>query len=365
LSIGDVFKRFGEEVRKIINFDRITLNLVDLDRGVYFAPYSTGTALPVILPDKVMPLEGSPAEEVVKTLRPLLLNPTEGSDVLDKNPGIIEEFSIGLRSFMFVPLVFNDEIIGVLHFRSMTLDEYGTKQVDLAEHVAAQIAGAITNSVLHAAQAETEGALQKAHDDLERQVEQRTAELVATNEQLRDEIEVRSLAEGQLRSANADLIGAQSMIRSANEFTDTILLNLPVGVAILAAPDFRYVKINNTLAQLNQRSVEDHIGRTLAEIIPDAAINILPRMKQVVETGKTYPSTEFSAKMIPGSDTRNWFLDSFFPLFDEHGNVNPGCPRWAKSWVANPMSIVKIMPNIRALFALVNYNTRMNKGFCF
>jgi hypothetical protein len=43
----------------------------------------------------------------------------------------------------------------------------------------------------------------------------------------------------------------------------------------------------------------------------------------------------------------------------------PGCPRWAKSWVANLIAIVNMIPSISVLVTLMHYNTRMNKGFCF
>ena len=51
----------------------------------------------------------------------------------------------------------------------------------------------------------TEEALQEARDDLERRVEQRTDELMRTNEQLRREIEGRKQAEAELRRAHKEL----------------------------------------------------------------------------------------------------------------------------------------------------------------
>ncbi|MDP6715240.1 MAG: GAF domain-containing protein [SAR202 cluster bacterium] len=321
LSIGDVFTRFGDEVSKIIRFDRITVNLVDRDRQVFYVPYSMGVAVPNRLPLHAIPLEGSATEEVIKTGRPWSTNSTEDINLVQRFPGIAEGYKVGLRSFLSVPLMFNEVIIGVLHLRSKTPGEYGPRQLELAEHVAAQIAGAITNSELHAAQIATEKALQTAHDNLEIQVEQRTAELVSTNFRLREEIDERTRIESQLRSSNTELIEAHSMIRTANEFTDTILLNLPVGVAIMEGPEFRYTKINHTMAQINGVSVEGHIGKTVAEIVPDAAENILPRLKRVLDTGESAPSTEFPSAMSGDSGVTRWIMDSAFPLFGDDGEV--------------------------------------------
>jgi two-component system, NtrC family, sensor kinase len=51
----------------------------------------------------------------------------------------------------------------------------------------------------------TEKALQKAHDDLERRVEERTGELMTANRQLRHEIQERERAEGDLKTYAARL----------------------------------------------------------------------------------------------------------------------------------------------------------------
>ena len=50
-----------------------------------------------------------------------------------------------------------------------------------------------------------EEALRKAHDELERRIEERTAELTKTNEQLRHEIERRKRADEELRAAHEEL----------------------------------------------------------------------------------------------------------------------------------------------------------------
>jgi len=84
-------------------------------------------------------------------------------------------------------------------------------------------------------------------------------------------------------------------LREAKEYLDKIFLNLPVGVAILDGLEFRYFRISKTLADINGLPVEDHLGKPLAEVLPDAARDILPRMRKVLETGEAFPNHEFSA----------------------------------------------------------------------
>ena len=89
---------------------------------------------------------------------------------------------------------------------------------------------------------------------------------------------------------------ADEKLGSTQEYLDSILLNLPVGIAILEGPDFRYFRINHRLAEINGLSVEDHLDRPLAEVLPDAAPDIIPGLRRVLETGSrpVGPSSEAS-----------------------------------------------------------------------
>ena len=111
-------------------------------------------------------------------------------------------------------------------------------------------------------------------------------------------------------------------LRTTNEYLDTILLNLPVGVAILEGPDFRYYRINERLAEINGLSVEDHLDRPLAEILPDAAQDILPGLRRVLETGEPILGREFGTRLPKNPDRQRYFVDSFFPVKRANGRSN-------------------------------------------
>lgn len=103
-------------------------------------------------------------------------------------------------------------------------------------------------------------------------------------------------------------------LRRTQEYLDSVLLNLPAGVAIFEGTDFRYFRINKTLAEFNGLSVEAHLGRPLEEVLPDAAQHILPRLKEVVKTGNPLKSREFSTRLPKDPDAIRWFMDFFFPI---------------------------------------------------
>ena len=63
------------------------------------------------------------------------------------------------------------------------------------------------------------------------------------------------------------------------------LADSPVGKAVLDR-DLRYVRINQTLAAFNGRSVEFHLGRTVQEVLPEAYPSLKPLLDQVIFEGR-------------------------------------------------------------------------------
>jgi len=126
---------------------------------------------------------------------------------------------------------------------------------------------------------------------------------------------------------NSNLSGKQQPsdtekeLRRTQEYLDTIFSNMPAGIAIMEGPDFRYLKVNSRLAEINGLSVEDHLGRPLAEVLPDAAPDIIPRLRQVMETGEPSSPFEFTTKLPKSPDETYWFMDTFFPIEHRNGKV--------------------------------------------
>jgi PAS domain-containing protein len=58
---------------------------------------------------------------------------------------------------------------------------------------------------------------------------------------------------------------------------------LPVGVAFLS-PELRYERVNETLARLNGRSVEAHIGASLEDVVGKHAPLLREALQQVMQT---------------------------------------------------------------------------------
>ncbi len=112
--------------------------------------------------------------------------------------------------------------------------------------------------------------------------------------------------------AAAEVTKTKIELRIAQEYLDAVLLNLPVGIAILEGPDFRYYRINHRLAEINGLPVADHLDRPLAEVLPDAAPDIIPGLRHVFETGEPRLDREFSTRLPKNPDVVRHFRDSFF-----------------------------------------------------
>ena len=70
-------------------------------------------------------------------------------------------YQAGFRSFLSVPLIANDEVIGALHLEATVSNAYGERALNLAMSVGAQISGAIANAQLF-------GQLEAGEDELRR-----------------------------------------------------------------------------------------------------------------------------------------------------------------------------------------------------
>jgi len=149
LEIDEVYERFAAEVRKLIPFDRLTINLNNHDQRTVTVAYVFGSNVSGRSPGDSFPLEGSVNEALERTRTGMLLHLTNVEELKGQYSHLVSTFQAGIRSFMGVPLISRDKVIGVLHFRSIKPDAYSEQDLHLAERIVAQIAGAIANAQLY------------------------------------------------------------------------------------------------------------------------------------------------------------------------------------------------------------------------
>jgi PAS domain S-box-containing protein len=94
----------------------------------------------------------------------------------------------------------------------------------------------------------------------------------------------------------------------------------PLGFCLMDT-DLRYLRINKTLADINGKSVEEHIGKRLRDIVPSIAEQIEPILKKVLETGQPALNLEMQGRAQgETAEKRSWIV-SYYPVKKETGEI--------------------------------------------
>jgi PAS domain S-box-containing protein len=128
---------------------------------------------------------------------------------------------------------------------------------------------------------------------------------------------------GEIARRAALAIDNALLFRAAQESfaqLDTLLVSAPVGIGFWDQ-DLRFVRVNDALAALNRLAPEEHVGRTLAEVIPTLAPVLEPLYRRVLESGEPIVHTESTdERALVQGDRRHW-LSSYYPVRTSDGEV--------------------------------------------
>src|SRR5882762_3412353 len=109
----------------------------------------------------------------------------------------------------------------------------------------------------------------------------------------------------------------------ARESVDLLLRHTPLGLAIHDA-DFRYVRVNHALAEMNGLAPGAHRGRTVREVLGDAAADQLEPLLQRVHTTRrpvTVDSLRVPLSDGPSEQGERYFSLIYSPILDARGRV--------------------------------------------
>jgi len=147
--------------------------------------------------------------------------------------------------------------------------------------------------------------LRQAHDDLERIVKERTAELEQANAQLRLEIEERKQAQ---REASYE----QSLMQ-------TLLYNI-LDYVYFKDKNRRFVSASNSFCNLFGCNMEDIIGKKDEDLFPEEiAEETASDDRHVIKTGIPLVNKEEGGESIGGGE--HWVLTTKLPWRDNKGNI--------------------------------------------
>jgi GAF domain-containing protein len=150
VDIQDVYQRFIEVVNRLVPSNRITVALLNSQGDAVINSYVWGTEVEGKGVGGITPVTGTTFETLIKTRRGVMVRMDPTDDYIAQFPGQAVSIVAGLRAMIVVPMVAEDEMIGGLLLSTKNTDAYGARDVEIAELIAAQIAGAVANAQLHA-----------------------------------------------------------------------------------------------------------------------------------------------------------------------------------------------------------------------
>lgn len=87
----------------------------------------------------------------------------------------------------------------------------------------------------------------------------------------------------------------------------------PIGFALIDK-DFKYIRVNETLAAINNLPSEFHIGKEMKEIVPKCADKTIEMISTVFETGESFTNLPFNKVRENEPETYVFGLISFYPV---------------------------------------------------
>ena len=115
------------------------------------------------------------------------------------------------------------------------------------------------------------------------------------------------------------LVGLESLPAQRLAQIQAIYDGAPVGLCFLDRK-MRYVSINRRLADMNGASVNDHLGKTVAELIPQIFPVIEPYIRRALQ-GEPITGAEVQTMPNGSAEPQTVLLASYHPARDEAGEI--------------------------------------------
>jgi PAS domain S-box-containing protein len=143
----------------------------------------------------------------------------------------------------------------------------------------------------------------------------------------------------EVRSAKVALERSEATVNTQLAELQAIYARAPVGMCLFDR-HMRYVRVNAELAAINGLSVEEHLGRTLREVVPALADQAEALLQRILHT-KRSERIEFQGTTASQPGVHRWWDEHWFPILDPAGEA-----------VAVAAVVIEVTAERRALQAL-------------
>jgi GAF domain-containing protein/DNA-binding NarL/FixJ family response regulator len=151
LDMHEVYSLLANQAKKLLEFDRITINVIDRVNQSFTFAYVAGTENSDWPEKGPHPIKGKAIDAVLQSGQGIIVQQENKHKVLAEYPGALSDHR-GFHSLLCAPVYWKGEIIADLAIRSKGVNTYTKKDLEIAGRITAQIAGAIANDSLHAAE---------------------------------------------------------------------------------------------------------------------------------------------------------------------------------------------------------------------
>ena len=94
----------------------------------------------------------------------------------------------------------------------------------------------------------------------------------------------------------------------------------PIGLCYLDT-NLRYVHVNDWLANLNGLPAEEHIGRTIRELLPHIAEGVEKQYRHVIETGEPIIQGRVHAETPAHPGVKKHYIHNYYPVKQQDGTI--------------------------------------------
>ena len=105
----------------------------------------------------------------------------------------------------------------------------------------------------------------------------------------------------------------QQDLKRTNSLLENLYTSSPVGLS-LHDRDLKYIRINQALAEINGLSIEEHLGKTIFEVVPNLASKIEPILHQVRETDRPACNIQIHGHTPAAPNFKRYWNASFYPV---------------------------------------------------
>jgi len=112
----------------------------------------------------------------------------------------------------------------------------------------------------------------------------------------------------------------EGFARSQAAMLDGVFERSPLALGFVDREQ-RFLRVNAALAAMNGVPAEDHVGRTIGEVVPDVDPSARTLMQSVIDSGEPVHEFEVRGATPAAPGRERWFRGTYFPVEDEAGVV--------------------------------------------